>query len=483
MIKKVLVCGFSCLAFWSMSAQASDTWPMFQQNPSHTGYIAVNLDASKFQHRWTKSVAKEGLNPVTVAQGLVFASGTGYFSNNVLKVLNAPGGKVRWSVEYPGAFSTNPPSYDDGKVYIQTGNHSDDTYLHAYNANTGVLEFRSPHAAQWERYYSPTIYDKKVYVNGGYYGGMYGFDGQTGSQLWFASLQQYDEWTPAVDENYTYAYVGEYSPGLYVLNRATGAQAFNIPDANFSWNGWSMDLAPVLGGLNDVFAIHNGRLIRFDLKGKAISWERNDSFTGQPSIHDNTVYAIRAGALTAVGQRTGTSRWTWAAPSAAILSGPIIVTNTHLFVSSNQAVHCVDLKTRQQVWSYPATGKLTLGEGSLYIASTNGSLTAISLGLQDVHAKTPRTFGNVAIGSSKSIPVSVTNVGTASLQVNGISSSNPAFVVQPHAFPQILAAGGKMTATVTWNPVTAGDYSGALVIQSNDPNEPAFNVQLSGTAQ
>ena len=59
--------------------------------------------------------------------------------------------------------------------------------------------FQAPHSAQWERYYAPTIYDGSVYVNGGYYGGMYGFDAFGGAQQWFNSLPQYDEWTPAVE--------------------------------------------------------------------------------------------------------------------------------------------------------------------------------------------------------------------------------------------------------------------------------------------
>jgi len=125
----------------------------------------------------------------------------------------------------------NPPSYAYGNVYIQTGNHGTDTYLRAYRADTGELVFQSAHAAQWERYYAPTIADGVVFVNGGYYGRMYAVDAFTGQQLWYLSLPQYDQWTAAVDDAMTYAYVGEYAPGLYGLTapRARCSSRFPTP--------------------------------------------------------------------------------------------------------------------------------------------------------------------------------------------------------------------------------------------------------------
>jgi outer membrane protein assembly factor BamB len=234
-----------------------------------------------------------------------------------------------------------------------------------------------PHSAQWERYYAPTLYDGKAYVDGGYYGGMYGFDAYSGAQEWFTDLPQYDQWTPAISGDLAHSYVGEYSPGLYSVDRNTGRLVSVIPDPNFEWNGWSMDMAPVVGGNGDVFAIHDGRLISFDVSLRAIRWELQRSFVGQPSEALGKIYAIDGGRLVALDEATGNELWSWQPPEAPV--GPMIVTNTHILVSTATSVHAVSLETRDSVWSYPVAGYLALADGNLYVASADGTLTAIAM--------------------------------------------------------------------------------------------------------
>lgn len=371
------------LAVAAVCAPASggdDAWPMYQANPAHTGYAPGTLDPARFTFRWERDFGGgHALNPVTAAAGKVFASKRLYFNNvDSLFTLSADTGEELWRKNFGSVFSVNPPSYGYGNVYVQTGNHGGDTYLRAYDANTGSLVFRSNHSAQWERYYAPTIYDGKVYINGGYFGGMYGFDAYTGNLDWFAGLPQYDDWTPAVDDNYAYAYVGEYSPGLYAIDRFTGNQQFMIPDSNFDWSGWSMNLAPVLGPADDVLVIHDGRLISFDLAQRDIRWEVARNFRGQPSLADGVIYAIDSGALVARDELTGGPLWSWEVPSA-VLTGSIIVTDNLLIIGTASDVYAVDLATHLEVWSYPASGHLTLGDGSLYLAGADGRLIAITV--------------------------------------------------------------------------------------------------------
>jgi len=356
------------------------SWPTFQANPAHTGHVAAILEPETFSLRWTRAVAAgRALNPVSGGDGRVFVSVLTYFGGGQgLFALDARDGEILWSKEFGSVFSVNPPAYAYGNVYIQSGNHSTDTWLHAFDGATGERVFKSPHAAQWERYYAPTVVDGAVYVDGGYYGGMYAFDAFSGTQRWFRGLPQYDQWTPAVDGSRAYAYVGEYSPGLYVLDRATGNPVYTIADPHFDWNGWSMNLAPVLGGNDDAIAIHDGRLISFDLAGRRIRWEIDGGFTGQPAVAHGTLYAIAGGRLLALDERTGATVWSWEAPEGG-LTGPMIVTESHALVCSATRVHAVDLLTRSDAWSYAASGQLSLANDTLYVASANGTLTAIAM--------------------------------------------------------------------------------------------------------
>lgn len=359
-----------------------ESWGTFQGNPQHTGYVPVSLDPGLFRLRWQRALMPgRVLNPVTAADGRVFVSTVTYFNDEPqLFGLDGRDGATLWSKSFGGVFSVNPPAVAYGNVYVQIGNHSNATYLRAFDGATGDLVFEAPHAAQWERYYAPTIVDDTVYVNGGYYGGAYAFDAFSGGQRWFLDLPQYDQWTPAVDEARVYAYVGEYAPGLYVADRATGVLEFVIPDANFDWNGWSMNLAPVLGDLGGVLAIHDGRLINFDPEERVIAWELDLGFGGQPTVGRGEIYATVLGTLLVLDEATGALRWSWTPPEGELIRDPIVVTDTHILVSTNTNVHAISQLSHDSEWSYAVAGRVALGDGTIYVASDSGTLVAIDLG-------------------------------------------------------------------------------------------------------
>src|SRR5207249_2602825 len=152
----------------------------------------VTINPAQFTLKWQKTIPGGfALNPVTAADGKVLVSQAAYFDANAgLYSLDASTGNTLWGKTFGSVNSINPPSYANGNVYIQTCNHASDTYLRAYDANTGNLVFRSAHQAQWESYYAPTIFQGRVYIDGGYYGGMYSFDALTGTQNWFQGLPQ-----------------------------------------------------------------------------------------------------------------------------------------------------------------------------------------------------------------------------------------------------------------------------------------------------
>lgn len=359
------------------SADLPQSWEMYQADSSHTGALPVSVQPEIAALRWQRTLAPGiPLNPVTAADGRVFVSLTsGFSSNPSFFTLDALDGATLWSRQYNRPFSVNPPSYAYGNVYIQTGNHGSDTWLRAYDAASGNVVFESPHAAQWERYFAPTIFDGVVYINGGYYGGMYAFDAFSGEQLWFRALAQYDEWTPAVDANHAYAYAGS---TFSVVDRRTGIVVRATADPHFVWQGYDMRLAPVLGSANNALVIQGGRLVSFDTLSRSIHWELTGGYAGQPSVARGSIFAIRNGGLVVLDEATGAPLWSWAPPTGS-LTGAVIVTDTHLFASTGAVTHAVDLFTRAHVWSYPAGGHLALSEDTLYVASSQGTLTAISL--------------------------------------------------------------------------------------------------------
>ena len=385
-----------------VSAAEDGSWPMFQGNPAHTGYVPVSLNPTNFALLWQTTInAGVALNPVTEGDGKVFVSEIGYFTDVGLYALSATNGSVLWSVDYGDIYSLNPPSYGYGNVYIENGNgigggEVSGAGLSAYQAGTGAAVFRSPIGAQWERYLAPTLFNGNVYVDGGYYGGMYSFNATNGTQNWFGYVAQYDGWTPAVDSNYCYAFTGSgdetpITGQFCMIDRFSGRTDYLVTDNNFVWDGYTMYGTVVLGAHNDAFAIDqsgtssysgSGSLLMFDLRSDGtntphIGWALTGSFIGQPTIANNVLYVNDGGILVAFDELTGSRLWAWGAASAGSLTGTIVATDNLLFVGTGTTTYAIDLGSHQAVWSYPVSGDLAWGDGVLYVAGASGTLTAI----------------------------------------------------------------------------------------------------------
>jgi len=363
------------VADWS---QVGD-WATFQGNPQHTGFVPGTIDPVSFHPLWTVTpAAGTALNPVTAAAGKVFVSTNAYFGRQMIAVLDAQTGAQKWARDFGQIHGVHPPAYDNGRVFVTTSGHQD-SYLWGFDAETGSVAFRSAYGNQWSRYFAPTVVGGTVYMAGGYYDGMYAFRETDGGQQWFAELNQYDQWTPAVSDGLVFAYTGLYSPRLTVVNAATGAMAYEIPDPHFDWNGWSMDVAPVVTASGHVVATQGGRLLSFDLAARTVGWEQTASYKGNPTAVGDVLYVFNNNQVEARRESDGGLLWVWVPPTGSPV-GTTIATRNLLFVSTASTTYALDLAARKVTWSHPAGGLLALSkDGILFISQASGALTAIRI--------------------------------------------------------------------------------------------------------
>src|SRR5262249_21449588 len=145
------------------------------------------------------------------------------------------------------------------------------------------------------------------------------FDPLSGDLLWLqVGLPQADLWTPAIDDRYSYTYIGN---SLFAVDRTTGSLAYQVADPS---SGFAREYSPVLGGAGVLLVINNCRLIAFDLPTRSIRWRVSRLFTGQPVVARGVVYAIDNGKLVAIDETTHADLWTWQPPGEA-LAGSMIV--------------------------------------------------------------------------------------------------------------------------------------------------------------
>jgi hypothetical protein len=90
-------------------------------------------------------------------------------------------------------------------------------------------------------------------------------------------------------------------------------------------------------------------------------------------------------------------------------------------------------------------------------------------------------FGNVSVGQTKDLTLSVVNSGSAPLTVSSIVSSNARFAVTTPAAPFNVAAGATQSVNVRFSPTAAGALSGTLTVSGNDPARPSIAINLTGT--
>ncbi|UCF05620.1 MAG: choice-of-anchor D domain-containing protein, partial [bacterium] len=89
-------------------------------------------------------------------------------------------------------------------------------------------------------------------------------------------------------------------------------------------------------------------------------------------------------------------------------------------------------------------------------------------------------FGTVYIGVTAAETLQVSNIGTDSLRVTGMTIYNPVFSTDPSGFS--LGPGDSRTLIVVFAPTDPGAATGGLIITSNDPDESEVLVLLEGNA-
>ena len=91
-------------------------------------------------------------------------------------------------------------------------------------------------------------------------------------------------------------------------------------------------------------------------------------------------------------------------------------------------------------------------------------------------------FGNVTVNTAATAALILTNSGTAHLSITNIAVSGTGFQITPIKEPAGIPAGGQLVVNLTFSPKTAGNFSGAVTVTSDDPNNPTRTVALAGAA-
>ncbi len=120
--------------------------------------------------------------------------------------------------------------------------------------------------------------------------------------------------------------------------------------------------------------------------------------------------------------------------------------------------------------------------------ASNGPTTNLAVSGMGVVPAAPKiavspaslAFGNVTVGASSSMNLTISNTGNAPLTgtIALASGTSSEFAFSPSSFN--VAAGGSQAVAVSYAPTAVGADAGSLTISSNDAANPSVSVALSG---
>jgi hypothetical protein len=120
---------------------------------------------------------------------------------------------------------------------------------------------------------------------------------------------------------------------------------------------------------------------------------------------------------------------------------------------------------------------LTSGGNTSSQKSQNTPTTAAAISMSPPSV----SFGSVAVGSTVSQSVTVSNTGGSNLSITQASVAAQGFTVSGVSFPMTVGAGHRSTFTVVFSPKAMGNVAGAVSVMSNAA-VATVNVSGSGVA-
>ncbi len=341
----------------SANAGSSGGWPMFREDPTHSGFTAEASSANSAQLLWNYTTGRMVQSSPAFAYGLVVVGSR----DSQVWCFNASNGAVIW--KYPTHYEVwSSPAIYNYSVYVG----ADDGYLYCLNIMTGTLLWRTPIGSTVRP--SPTVVDGVVYIdsynnlyalnatngntiwnvanlnpmnsspavaNGAVYiaskdGHIYAFNASSGVKIWSYHVRTSDSSSPAVDNGYVY--IGSYDGYICALNASTGAQVWKYRTADEVESSPAVAYGCVYVGSDDSYVY----CLNASTGGKI--WQSPTGYwvTSSPAVAGGNVYVgSQDGIIYCFNAQTGAKEWRY--QTGNIIESSPAIANNILYIGSDDA--------------------------------------------------------------------------------------------------------------------------------------------------
>lgn len=403
-------------------------WSTLGSNSEHSGYVPITLGPVRAKHLWTKDFSSQP-HRVVVGDGAVFVVPDGTWGTiGQVWALGMYSGDTLWSTTLtPEPHSMNPPTYHDGRVYIQRGNNKSDSQLWSLDANNGDLVWKARYQPQWSRYLPPIVAEDNMWVPDDGWTRQYRLS--DGLELQSINVGQYEGWTPAYRDGKLYTWLNGV---LSQFDAETGERLKATSKHGSEWSP-SGGSTPVITA-DRAFASNRGGLFAFDLETLELVWSYPDSTPGVPSVSNGQVFVKNENRIFALNSETGELEANYTATDT-LLSSPLIVTDDKIIAPSNSRTFIFERDTKSLEYAFDASGPIALAGRTLYI-SENGQVQAWLLTSADGSINFPPIGHIDQFDAIQDQPLKITATETVGLRANDTDLEGDPFDTTLHTEPQ-----------------------------------------------
>ncbi len=347
----------------------TDGWTSFGGDGGRHGFLAADLGRHIFQEAWQAPAQQgSGLNPAVIADGRVFVTPRHANQPMQARAYDLATGDLVWTRQFEAARSLNPPTWHDGRLYLQRSTTTDSD-VWCLDAATGEPLWNETRDTAYDLEVVPAVDDDGVFAAvGGAARGLLGYD-IDGSHRFDLPLAQIPR-VPVLSEGRLFGFA---NGRLTEINRDTG-------DVIWSWqwqsHSGSEDL-PLIRG-NRAYIRRSNSLYCLDIEKRRVLWEAAiPSFRGIPALAGDRVYAISSTSVYAFSADDGSFvRRYHSQHGGQTFSSQPVVLGDHLVASSTRDTIIFNLDTGEQVQRIPHGGSLSYAGGHLVIAGSDNILRA-----------------------------------------------------------------------------------------------------------
>lgn len=370
-------------------------WNGWGGNAARTGFVGVTVDPARIKPRWSRPLAGLAVDPLpapVLTQGQVVLPGLQLedaMVGDTLTVLSEADGTRVWGGSPIGKPDRVLPAGDrlvvagaasaDGKTTAMAVLARQDGAVRS-QLSLDTVDMTDTWARSGDTLVLPDLRGEAVVARS---------LADLNTVLWSASAYTtpvgsggLQRWGATIGNGLAYVNVGGRLRGLALTDGTRGVDIAVPAKAPTLLLGTALNQAPVLADATTAVVIthrelrsgegRDNQLSVVDLASGQVRWTASGRFMDLPVTAGGVVYASNQ-ATKAVEARSladGSLLWSWTMESGdEYFQRQMVLTNGHLFVSTNRQVVAVDLVTHQAVWRYASAGRLGM--------SANGTLTML----------------------------------------------------------------------------------------------------------